>query len=188
MNVKTVYIEITNRCNLNCRTCYNRSGLNRETKELTVEQIEAIISTLARYGAKRFLLSGGEPSLHSDFHRVLTLIDKYPDYSFGIVTNGTNHDSLLIDYLCTRENVSLQISLDGATDEQNSLTRGAGSFAKAMEYVDRRKQDKIRVTASMYLSENPTKLQPRFDVIEIYAPDGMETARPEIRHMEDAFQ
>ena len=129
MNVKTVYIEITNRCNLNCRTCYNRSGLNRETKELTVEQIEAIITTLARYGAKRFLLSGGEPSLHSDFHRVLTLIDKYPDYSFGIVTNGTNHDPLLIDYLCTRENVSLQISLDGATDEQNSLTRGAGNFA-----------------------------------------------------------
>ena len=27
MNIKTVYIEITNRCNLNCRTCYDRSGL-----------------------------------------------------------------------------------------------------------------------------------------------------------------
>ena len=61
-------------------------------------------------------------------------------------------------------------------------------FAKAMEYVDRRKQDKIRVTASMYLSQNPTKLQPRFDVIEIYAPEGTATRHPEIRHMEDAFQ
>ena len=66
--------------------------------------------------------------------------------------------------------------------------RISGSFAKAMEYVDRRKQDRIRMTASMYLSQNPTSLQPRFDVIEIYAPEGMETARPEIRHMEDAFQ
>lgn len=66
--------------------------------------------------------------------------------------------------------------------------RKSGSFAKAMEYVDRRKQDRIRMTASMYLSQNPTSLQPRFDVIEIYAPEGMETARPEIRHMEDAFQ
>jgi putative endonuclease len=66
--------------------------------------------------------------------------------------------------------------------------RKNADFAKAMEYVDRRKQDKIRVTASVYLSQNPTNLQPRFDVIEIYAPEGMETARPEIRHLEDAFQ
>ena len=66
--------------------------------------------------------------------------------------------------------------------------RKSADFARAMEYVDRRKQDRIRITASMYLSQHPTHLQPRFDVIEIYAPDGMETAHPEIRHMEDAFQ
>ena len=66
--------------------------------------------------------------------------------------------------------------------------RKSGSFAKAMEYVDRRKQDRIRVTASLYLSQNPTTLQPRFDVIEIYAPEGTATVHPEIRYMEDAFQ
>lgn len=66
--------------------------------------------------------------------------------------------------------------------------RKSDDFAKAREYVDRRKQDKIRVTASMYLSQNPTALQPRFDVIEIYAPQGMETRKPTIYHMEDAFQ
>ena len=61
-------------------------------------------------------------------------------------------------------------------------------FARAAEYVDRRKQDRIRVTASMYLSENPTDLQPRFDVIEVYAPEGAQTVRPIINHLEDAFQ
>ena len=61
-------------------------------------------------------------------------------------------------------------------------------FAQAREFVDSRKQDKIRITASMYLSQNPTTLQPRFDVIEIYAPEGPTTARPEISHLEDAFQ
>ena len=66
--------------------------------------------------------------------------------------------------------------------------RKTGDFAKAMEYVDRRKQDKIRITASMYLSQNPTNLQPRFDVIEIYAPEGTATRKPQIHHMEDAFQ
>lgn len=66
--------------------------------------------------------------------------------------------------------------------------RKSASFAQAMEYVDRRKQDRLRMTASMYLAENPTKLQPRFDVIEIYAPDGPATVNPEINHLEDAFQ
>ena len=66
--------------------------------------------------------------------------------------------------------------------------RKSGDFARAMEYVDRHKQDRIRITASMYLAQNPTELQPRFDVIEIYAPEGMETRRPQVYHMEDAFQ
>ena len=61
-------------------------------------------------------------------------------------------------------------------------------FADAREYVNRTKQDKIRVTASIYLSKNPTNLQPRFDVVEIYAPQGMQTKDPVITHLEDAFQ
>lgn len=67
-------------------------------------------------------------------------------------------------------------------------TRKSADFARAREYVDKRKQDRIRTTASLYLSQNPTKLQPRFDIIEIYAPDGVATIRPEIHHLEDAFQ
>lgn len=66
--------------------------------------------------------------------------------------------------------------------------RKTGDFALAREYVDKRKQDRIRTTASMYLAQNPTELQPRFDVIEIYAPQGTETLHPQINHMEDAFQ
>ena len=66
--------------------------------------------------------------------------------------------------------------------------RKNAKFAQAREFVNREKQDRIRVTASVYLSQNPTKLQPRFDVVEIYAPEGTETKNPLIEHMEDAFQ
>ena len=66
--------------------------------------------------------------------------------------------------------------------------RRSANFAAAREYVDRRKQDRIRITASIYLSQNPTALQPRFDIIEIYAPEGAATQTPTIEHMEDAFQ
>ena len=66
--------------------------------------------------------------------------------------------------------------------------RKSNAFAQAHEFVDWRKQDRIRTTAEIYLSQYPTNLQPRFDVVEIYAPNGTETQNPEIRHMEDAFQ
>ena len=65
--------------------------------------------------------------------------------------------------------------------------RKSAKFAEAKEFVDNYKQDRLRTTAEMYLAENPTKLQPRFDVIEIYAPEGAMTKKPQIIHTEDAF-
>ena len=66
--------------------------------------------------------------------------------------------------------------------------RKSANFARAAEFVDYHKQRKIRIAAELYLAQNPTDLQPRFDVIEIYAPDGIDTKKPEINHLEDAFQ
>ena len=60
-------------------------------------------------------------------------------------------------------------------------------FATAREAVDWRKQEKLRASAQLYLSWNPTKLQPRFDVAEVYAPEGMETVQPQIVYWENAF-
>lgn len=66
--------------------------------------------------------------------------------------------------------------------------RKSDQFASAMDFVDYRKQNRIRTTAGLFLSQNPTELQPRFDVIEIYAPEGLDTKKPTIHHLEDAFQ
>ena len=66
--------------------------------------------------------------------------------------------------------------------------RKSSRFAQAKEFVDYYKQNRIRTTAELYLAEHPTHLQPRFDVIEIYAPKGMETFNPEIHHLEGAFE
>lgn len=65
--------------------------------------------------------------------------------------------------------------------------RKTDQFAMAREFVDYKKQQRIISTAQLYLSQNPTSLQPRFDVIEIYAPEGVETINPIIHHLEDAF-
>lgn len=65
--------------------------------------------------------------------------------------------------------------------------RKTADFAAAREFVDARKQQRLRSTALVYLSQHETNLQPRFDVIEIYAQNGTATKKPQINHMEDAF-
>lgn len=66
--------------------------------------------------------------------------------------------------------------------------RKTDQFGTAREFVGSGKQEKLLAAAAMWLQQNPTDLQPRFDVIEIYAPQGMETEEPVIVHLEDAFQ
>lgn len=60
-------------------------------------------------------------------------------------------------------------------------------FAAARESVTWSKQCKIRRTAEYYLQYRPTELQPRFDVAEVYAPNGAAAVSPEITYLENAF-
>lgn len=66
--------------------------------------------------------------------------------------------------------------------------RRSGDFAEAREFVTRSKQEKIIKTASIWLANNETVKQPRFDVIEVYAPEGTASRRMKINHIENAFQ
>lgn len=65
--------------------------------------------------------------------------------------------------------------------------RRTDHFAQAREFVDYRKQERLRVTAEHYLAEHPCELQPRFDVAEVYAPQGISTKNPQINYLENAF-
>ena len=67
-------------------------------------------------------------------------------------------------------------------------TRKDAWLAEAREFVDRHKIRRILATAQVWLTKHDTGLQPRFDVIEIYAPRGADTQDPKIQHLEDAFQ
>lgn len=62
-------------------------------------------------------------------------------------------------------------------------------FATAREQVTTAKQRKILVTAEHFLSQHPEmgEYRCRFDVAEVYAPEGLNTRKPEIRYYEHAF-
>ena len=60
-------------------------------------------------------------------------------------------------------------------------------FATAAEAVTYKKQERLRAAAQIYLMRYPTQLQPRFDVAEVYAPQGTDTPKPTIRYIENDF-
>ena len=66
-------------------------------------------------------------------------------------------------------------------------TRKSDVYAQAREFVTKSKQTRILSTAQLWLQSNPCDKQLRFDVIEVYAPEGMKTRSPEVHHIENAF-
>ena len=65
--------------------------------------------------------------------------------------------------------------------------RKNADFGEAREFVTFSKQRRIIAAAELWLLKTGCELQPRFDVIEVYAPAGTRTLFPEINHIENAF-
>jgi len=63
--------------------------------------------------------------------------------------------------------------------------RKSAAFAEAREYVTAAKQRRVAAAAALWLAANPTEKQPRFDVVEVYAPDG---GGETINHIENAYE
>ena len=65
--------------------------------------------------------------------------------------------------------------------------RKNADHGEAREFVTRSKQKKIILAAKYYLSKNRTELQPRFDVVEVYLPEGA-NGKAYVRLLENAFE
>lgn len=66
--------------------------------------------------------------------------------------------------------------------------RKNAEHGEAREFVTPAKQRRVIMAAEYWLLKHPAELQPRFDVIEVYAPEGVLTRKLEIHHIEDAYQ
>ncbi len=67
-------------------------------------------------------------------------------------------------------------------------TRGKASLYAPREAVTREKQRRIIRTAALYLQQFPTALQPRFDVMEIFADADSPLQALRIEHIPHAFE
>ena len=82
--------------------------------------------------------------------------------------------------------------IDIIASKENTLVfaevklRKDGRYGTPAEFVNGTKQRKLLLTAEYYMAFAETDLQPRFDIIEIYAPYG-KNGRVTINHIENAF-
>lgn len=82
-------IEICDYCNLSCPICYAESGPTRQQFR-SLEQIEAMLDAVVRNEGEPDVvqISGGEPTLHPDFFKVLELAKARPIRHLMVNTNG----------------------------------------------------------------------------------------------------
>lgn len=82
-------VEITDRCNLTCPTCYAMSSPHYG-RHRTVEEVERMLDIIvANEGEPDVVqLSGGEPTIHPDFFEILDIAKRKPIRHLMVNTNG----------------------------------------------------------------------------------------------------
>src|SRR6476620_6977177 len=82
-------VEITDRCNLSCPTCYAMSSPHYG-RHRTLAEIEAMLDAIvANEGEPDVVqISGGEPTIHPDFFAILDLAKTKPIKHLMVNTNG----------------------------------------------------------------------------------------------------
>jgi len=91
-HITTLRVSVIDRCNLRCVYCMPAGGvpLSPRTALLRFEEIAEVVAAAADLGVTRVKLTGGEPLLRRDIHRLVAMlaaIDGIDDLS--LTTNGT---------------------------------------------------------------------------------------------------
>lgn len=131
-------IEVTYRCNLNCRHCYlprARSHIERK-EEITIEMIERVVEQLADMGVFLVIVSGGEPFCREDLFAILEILEKNNIFTC-LVTNGTLISKEIAEHLATFSSMKsgVQVSVDGASPKTHDLQRGKGTFRATLQGI-----------------------------------------------------
>ena len=103
MRFKKIYVEITNRCNLNCDFCIHNK---RKIKDMSFDEYKDIISKISGYTSEIYLHVMGEPLIHKDINRFIDYASK-----MGILVNITTNGYLIKNIYNNKNIHRLNISM-----------------------------------------------------------------------------
>lgn len=129
---RRIYYEIVAHCNLRCVHCSDL--FHAPTRELPAREIVDFHAAVAGTAGADSVLTGGEPTLHSEFEPLVEDLCR-----FGCVTVTTNGAGLSVEralgILHRNPRLLLQVSVDGASAGTFEQTRGRGTFERVMGFL-----------------------------------------------------
>ena len=135
-NLRMLFIELTDCCNLNCRHCGSECDPSKShfiDADLIIKVIGDIVADMADEPFM-FCLTGGEPLLHPRFERIVEKIYEC-GIPWGMASNATRITPQMAKKLKELKMGSISISLDGLKEEHEWLRRVPGCFDKAVDGI-----------------------------------------------------
>lgn len=139
-------IYLTNRCNQHCRHCFYSQDINKNTQELSFEDLKKIAENYYQYtNIRNFFarnicqgFTGGEPFLRNDLLDVIFLFKKAGVRHFQINTNGMLTDKIVFlgkELLKNGISHKIIISIDGLEKTHDKIRNTPGAFRKAAQTI-----------------------------------------------------
>lgn len=149
--------NFTNACNLKCKHCYQNAS-NSLPGELTLKEKLNVIGQLDRAGVPLIALSGGEPTIHPDFLRIVGEASKRGIY-MAVATNGIRFSNIEFVEKALKAGLKyIEVSLDSVTPEVHDKIRGVkGAWEETVKGV----KNLVKMNASVGLAMTVTKLNHR---------------------------
>lgn len=129
-----VHLQLTNKCELNCRHCSQDTREPLEN-ELSLEEIYKLIDEMVSIGTFELTLGGGDPFLRDK--DVLKIIEyaAQRNVSIFISTTGLFLGRVLAKKLTKFPIKGFRISVDGSTEKSFDYQRGKGSYRRAVRSI-----------------------------------------------------
>jgi GTP 3',8-cyclase len=111
--ISDLRVSVTDRCNFRCQYCMPAEGLPwlDRAEVLSFEEIERLVSVMARMGVTDLRLTGGEPLVRREFPRLVSMLSRVDGIEdLSLTTNGyllERDAAALVDAGITRVNVSI---------------------------------------------------------------------------------
>jgi radical SAM protein with 4Fe4S-binding SPASM domain len=155
-------LELTARCNYNCRHCYINMPANNtlvKSTELCLKQIEDIADQAIEMGALWCLLTGGEPLLREDFFDIYLCLKK-KGLLLSVFTNASIVTDKHIAFFKKYPPRDIEVTVYGITEQTyERVTRKPGSFKAFTHGLDLLLKNKIKVRfKAMALRSNVREL------------------------------
>lgn len=145
-NPTRIELELTERCNLSCKFCYNSQ------KPVDSPCVMEILQRLVEEGVPEIVLTGGEPVLHPRFKDILRRCS--PMFQKTMVqTNGTLIDDDVADLLEENEVYEVNISLHGSSMLHDALTMHESSHKDATAAIRRLIRRNVRVSSNFVMTK-----------------------------------